>query len=320
MARALNSLTHASGNTLRKSVHFVVSFIPKKLLGNVHTPREVMKLMVEMLDPKPGGSVYDPCCGSGGMLIFSYLYVAEKYGVEGTKRLFLFGQERSPEIYAFCRMNLLVHNEIKNVNVANGDTLYYPRFRENGSLKQFDVVIANVPWNQDGYGEERLKKSDLKERFNYGFVTRSSADWIWVQHMLASAKQNGRVGLVVDNGCLSRGGAEKTVRSKVIDKDLVDCVILLPEKLFYDTVAPATIIIFNNSKPANRKGKLLFINASNEGIPHPSVRRLNSLSEESISKITEAYKRFTETKGFSKAFTIKDIADNDYNLNVPPSS
>jgi type I restriction enzyme M protein len=172
--------------------HILMKFAPDKAKeGEIYTPREVIKLMVEVLDPKPGESVYDPCCGSGGMLIVSYLHVAEKYGVEETRRLFLFGQERSPEIYAVGQMNLLLH-EIKNANLANGDTLDYPRFRENGNLRQFDVVIANVPWNQDGYGEERLKKSDLRERFSFGFATQSSADWAWVQHMLASAKQNGK--------------------------------------------------------------------------------------------------------------------------------
>ena len=296
--------------------HILMKFAPDKAKeGEIYTPREVIKLMVEILDPKPGESVYDPCCGSGGMLIVSYLHVAEKYGLEETRRLFLFGQERSPEIYAVGQMNLLLH-EIKNANLANGDTLDYPRFRENGNLRQFDVVIANVPWNQDGYGEERLKKSDLRERFSFGFATQSSADWAWVQHMLASTKHNGRVALVVDNGCLFRGGAEKAVRSKVVDKDLVECVILLPEKLFYNTGAPAAIMIFNTNKPAERKGKILFINASYEVIPHPSVRRLNSLSKENIARITEAYQKSAVKEGFSKTLETKDIGDNDYNLNV----
>jgi len=296
--------------------HILMKFAPLKAKeGEIYTPREVIKLMVEILDPKPGESVYDPCCGSGGMLIISHLYVAERYGVEETKKLFLFGQERSPEIYAVGQMNLLLH-DIKNANLANGDTLDFPRFKENGGLKQFDVVIANIPWNQDGYGEERLKTVDSRERFSFGYSTKSSADWAWIQHMLASAKENGRVGVVVDNGCLFRGGAEKRVRSKVIEEDMVECVILLPQKLFYNTGAPGTIIIFNNNKSENRKGKILFINASNEFIPHPSVRRLNSLSKEDMAKITEAYQRFTDAEGFTKTISIKDIAENDYNLNV----
>jgi len=296
--------------------HILMKFAPQKAKeGEIYTPREVIRLMVEILNPKPEESVYDPCCGSGGMLIISHIHVAEKYGEEETRKLFLYGQERNPEIYAVCQMNLLLH-EIKNANLANGDTLDYPRFREDNRLKQFDVVIANIPWNQDGYGEDRLKKSDFRERFSFGYSPQNSADWAWIQHMLASAKENGRIGLVVDNGCLFRGGAEKAIRSKIIEKDLVECVILTPDKLFYNTGAPGAIIIFNKNKPQERRNKILFINASNEFITHPSVRRLNSLSKENIEKITNAYEKFVDIAGFSRVVDKKEVIDNDYNLNV----
>jgi len=134
--------------------------------------------------------------------------------------------------------------------------------------------------------------------------------------MLASAKENGRIGLVVDNGCLFRGGAEKKIREKVIEKDWIECVILTPEKLFYNTGAPGAIIIFNKNKSTERRNKILFINASNEFIPHPSVRRLNSLSQENINKIAEVYRRFINVEGFSRVVDVKEIAENDYNLNV----
>ncbi|MEM5868846.1 MAG: type I restriction-modification system subunit M [Candidatus Aenigmatarchaeota archaeon] len=296
--------------------HILMKFAPEKAKeGEIYTPREVIRLMVKILDPKPGESVYDPACGSGGMLILSHLHVAEKYGEEETRKLFLFGQERNPEIYAICQMNLILH-DIKNANIANGDTLDYPRFKDNGRLKQFDVVIANIPWNQDGYDEERLKKADLSERFFFGYPPQNSADWAWIQHMLASAKENGRVGLVVDNGCLFRGGKEKIIRSKIIEKDWIECIILTPEKLFYNTGAPGAIIIFNKNKPQERRNKILFINASNEFIQHPSVRRLNSLSKENIEKIKNAYEKFAEIAGFSRVIDVKEVIENDYNLNV----
>ncbi len=296
--------------------HILMKFAPEKAKeGEIYTPREVIKLMVEILDPKPGESVYDPCCGSGGMLIISHMYVAEKYGEEETRKLFLFGQERNPEIYAVCQMNLLLH-DIKNANIANGDTLDYPRFSEDGRLKQFDVVIANIPWNQDGYGEERLKKAYFSERFSFGYPPQNTADWAWIQHMLASAKENGRIGLVVDNGCLFRGGKEKAIRSKIIERDLIECVILLPEKLFYNTGAPGAIIIFNKNKPENRKGKVLFINASQEYEQHPEVKRLNRLGEKNIQKIVEAYKNFEDIEGFARIVPFDKIKENDYNLNV----
>jgi type I restriction enzyme M protein len=134
--------------------------------------------------------------------------------------------------------------------------------------------------------------------------------------MLASAKENGRVGLVVDNGCLFRGGAERSIRSKIIEKDLVECVILTPEKLFYNTGAPGAIIIFRKNKTQERKNKILFINASNEYIPHPSVRRLNMLSKDNINKIVEIYRKFADTTGFSRVVDISEVRKNDYNLNV----
>jgi type I restriction enzyme M protein len=296
--------------------HILMKFAPEKAKeGEIYTPREVIKLMVEILDPKPGESVYDPCCGSGGMLIISYLHVAEKYGKDETKRLFLYGQERSPEIYAVCQMNLILH-DIRNAKIANGDTLDYPRFRDNSKLQKFDVVIANIPWNQDGYGEERLKKAEFRERFSFGYPPNNSADWAWVQHMLASAKEDGRIGLVVDNGCLFRGGKEKVIRSKIVEKDWIECVILTPEKLFYNTGAPGAIIIFNKNKPPVRKSKILFINASNEYVLHPSVRRLNALSKENIKKITNAYTKFIDITGFSRVVCADEIRNKDYNLNV----
>lgn len=296
--------------------HILMKFAPEKAKeGEIYTPREVIKLLVQILDPKPGESVYDPCCGSGGMLMFSYSYVTEKYGEKEASKLFLYGQERNPEIYAICWMNLLLH-DIRNANITHGDTLDYPRFKEDGRLKQFDVVIANIPWNQDGYGEERLKKADISDRFSFGYCPNNTADWAWIQHMLASTKENGRVGLVVDNGCLFRGGAEKVIRSKIIDKDWIECVILTPEKLFYNTGAPGALLFFNKNKLQERRNKILFINASNEYIPHPSVKRLNSLSGENISKIVDAYQKHANICGFSRVVDRKEIVDNDYNLNV----
>ncbi len=298
--------------------HILMKFAPQKAKeGEIYTPREVIKLLVEMLDPKPGDSVYDPCCGSGGMLILSYNHVRDTLGEEEARRLFLYGQERNPEIYAICQMNLILHG-IRNGRIENGDTLDYPKFREDSKLQRFKIVVANPPWNQDGYDEDRLKKADLRERFSFGYSTRSSADWVWIQHMLSSAADEGRVGIVIDNGCLFRGGAEKTVRSKMLTKehDLIECVILLPEKLFYNTGAPGAIIIFNQNKPERRKDKVLFINASEQYITHPFVRRLNSMSDDNIKKVVKAYKKFDTEEGFSRVVDVKEIEENDYNLNV----
>jgi len=289
-------------------------FAPEKAKeGEIYTPREVIQLLVEMLDPKPGEKVYDPCCGSGGMLILSYKHVENVYGKERAKELFLYGQEANPKIRAYCKMNLYIH-DIKDADIQLGDTLLYPKH----PLGFADLVLANPPWNQDGYDEDVLKKGELwRQRFPYGFTSKQSADWAWIQHMLAMAKNdNGRVGVVIDNGCLFRGGKEGNIRRKIVEADLIECVLLLPEKLFYNTGAPGAIIIFRKNKPTERKGKILFINASNEYIKHPTVRKLNSLSDENIKHIAEAYKKFEDKAGFCKVVNIEEVRRNDYNLNV----
>jgi len=293
-------------------------FAPQKAKeGEVWTPREVIKLMVEILDPKPGESVYDPAFGSGGMLIVSYYHVRGKYGEERARELSLYGQEVNPKIYALCKMNLYIH-DIRDVELRQGDTLLYPKFLEGGSLKTFNVVLANPPWNQDGYGEETLKRGDFwRERYRYGFPPNQSADWAWIQHMLASADgNNGRVGVVIDNGCLFRGGKERSIREGVVKDDLLECVILLPEKLFYNTGAPGAILIFRKHKPPERKNKILFINASSEYERHPEVRKLNRLGEANIGKIAEAYRSFRDVEGFARVVSLDEVRENDYNLNV----
>jgi type I restriction enzyme M protein len=288
-------------------------FAPEKAKeGEIYTPREVIGLLVEMLDPKPGERIYDPCCGSGGMLIVSYKHVEAIYGKEKARELFLYGQEANPKIRAYCKMNLYIHG-IRDADIQLGDTLLYPKH----SLAFADVVLANPPWNQDGYDEEALKKGDLPQRFQFGFTSKQSADWAWIQHMLAMANENGRVGVVIDNGCLFRGGKEGNIRRKIIEEtDWLECVLLLPAKLFYNTGAPGAIIVFRKNKPEERKGKILFINASNEYVSHPSVRRLNTLSKENIDKIVEAYRKFADIPGFSRVVDKSEVRKNDYNLNV----
>lgn len=314
-------LQHVSADILGDAYEWILRyFAPTKAKeGEIYTPREVIKLLIEILDPKPMESVYDPACGSAGMLISAYKHVEEKHGKEEAGKLFLFGQEANQNILALAKMNMYIH-DIRDAHLEFGDTFLYPKFKEGDGLRRFDVVVANPPWNQDGYGEEVLKKGEFwRQRFAYGFVPRQSADWAWIQHMLASAKDDGsRVGIVIDNGCLFRGGKERAVRSAVLSEnnDLVECVILLPEKLFYNTGAPGAIIIFNKHKPAERRGKILFINASKEFKQHPEVRKLNRLGDNNIKKIAGVYKSFSEEKGFSRVVSLDEIRQNDYNLNV----
>lgn len=240
-------------------------------------------------------------------------------GRKRQKKIFLYGQEANAQTLAYGRMNMYIH-DIVNVNLQCGDTLLYPKFKNEDGLgvKQFDIVIANPPWNQDGYEEKILKKGEFwKQRFSFGFINRQSADWAWAQHMLASAKEEtGRVGIVIDNGCLFRGGKEKAVRQKIIEQDLLECVILLPEKLFYNTGAAGAILIFKKEKSDDRKGKVLFINASSQFEKHPDVRKLNILSDKNIATIGEAYEEYEDDDGFVRVISVDEIAKNDYSLNV----
>lgn len=313
------SLHNVSPDILGDAYEWILRyFAPQKAKeGEVYTPKEVIHLIVKLLEPQPGESVYDPACGSGGMLISSYKHIEKSLGKNQADRIFLFGQEYNHRTLALAKMNLYIH-DIRNGQLALGDTLLYPKFKEGEKLKKFDVVIANPPWNQDGYTEETLKKGEFwRERFPFGFPQKQSADWAWIEHMLASAKDDtGRVGVVIDNGCLFRGGKEKSIRTSIIKSDLIEVVILLPEKLFYNTGAPGAIIVLNKNKPNSRKRKILFINASHEYEKHPDVRKLNRLGAEHIEKIVKTYKEFKDYEGFSKVVEIEKIKENDYNLNV----
>ena len=313
------SLHYVSPDILGDAYEWILKyFAPQKAKeGEVYTAREVIKLTVMMLSPKPNESVYDPACGSGGMLISSYNHAKDVYGKTEADRLFLYGQEANHKTLALAKMNLYIH-DIRNAKLMLGDTLLYPKFKDSRNILPFNVVIANPPWNQDGYDEEVLRKGEFwSERYGFGFVPRQSADWAWIEHMLASAKKDsGRVGVVIDNGCLFRGGKEKIVRTKIIEADLIDTIILLPEKLFYNTGAPGAIMVLNKNKSEIKKDKIQFINASKEYEQHPDVRKLNILGNENIDKIVNAYKNCIESVGFSELVDKEKIKENDYNLNV----
>ncbi len=285
-------------------------FAPQKAKeGENYTPQEIVRLVVNLLDIENGSTVLDPALGSGTMLIESWRYVKDKEG--SGFELMLYGQERNEIMGIIAKMNLILH-DIKNYEIFIGNSLSNPRF------PACDYVIANPPWNQD-YNVDGLKKDPKIKRIyttfaSDGFPSKQSMDWAWIQLMLYFA--NRKVGIILDNGALFRGGREKKIREEIVSKDLIEAVVLLPEKLFYNTGAPGVVIVLNKDKPEERKEKIIFINASNEYEKHPDVRRLNRLGEKHIRKIVDVYRKFEDIDGFARVVSLEEIKEKDYNLNV----
>ena len=289
--------------------------------GEFYTPREVAILMARLLEPEPGMTVYDPCCGSGGLLIKCHLRLLETHGVVENGRhklpphvapLKLYGQEINPTTFAIAKMNAFIHD--MEAEIALGDTMRKPAFTSpQGSLRTFDLVVANPMWNQDFPVE--VYEHDPYDRFRYGIPPASSADWGWLQHMLASLNERGRMAVVIDTGAVSRGSGnqgsnrERDIRKQFVENDLIEAVVLLPENLFYNTTAPGVVIVINRRK--RHPGEILLINASKLFL---KGRPKNFLGEEHIEKIARVYHEWRAEEGLSAIITKEEAARNDYNL------
>jgi type I restriction enzyme M protein len=283
--------------------------------GEFYTPKEVAILMAHILDPQPGMEVYDPSCGSGGLLIKTYLRFKEKYGENNKiEPLKFYGQEILHTTFAMAKMNAFIHD--MEAEIALGDTMTNPKFlNSDGSLKKFDLVVANPMWNQNF--PQSVYENDPYDRFVFGFPPSNTADWGWIQHMFASLKDSGKMAVVLDTGAVSRGSGntgrnkERDIRKEFVERDFIEAVILLPENLFYNTTAPGIIIVINKAKPENRKGHILLINASKL---YEKGRPKNYLPDEAIQKISDIYLNWKEEDGISKIITKEEAARNDYNL------
>ncbi|TDX37678.1 type I restriction enzyme M protein [Halanaerobium congolense] len=280
--------------------------------GEFYTPREVVQLLVRILDPQSGDRVYDPACGSGGMLIYSAEHI-RKEDQDRMENISLFGQERNLNTWSIAKMNMFLH-DLYDAQIKRGDTFTEPLFLEDGGkLQQFDRVIANPMWNQS-YAKSDIKESQAYNRFNYGFPPKNSADWAWVQHMLASANRDGKVGVVLDNGVLFRSRSEGKIRKKVLKEDLIEAVIALPSNLFYNTSSPGCILMLNKNKPAERKDKVIFIYGEED---YEEGSSQNFLREKDLEKILDAYHNFEDIEKYCRVADMEEIERNDFNLNVP---
>lgn len=287
--------------------------------GDFYTPRDVIRLMVRILNPTPGMKIYDPTCGSGGMLIISREFIEQSGG--DTTNLRLCGQVLDPSAWSICKINMLLHG-IRGADIQLEDTLLHPLHREAGELERFDRVIANPPFSQN-YTRSNM---EFPERFRWGWcpTTGKKADLMFAQHMLAVCKDRGMVCTVMPNGVLFRGGAEGEIRTKLLKQDVIEAVIALPQNLFYGASIPACLLVMrpnlggqfpNPNKPTERQGKILFINADAE---FHAGRAQNYLLPEHVEKIASTYERHEDVPDYAKRVAFEEIADpaNDFNLNV----
>lgn len=274
-----------------------------------YTNRTLVHLMTQMLEIKPGDSVYDPTCGSGGML----LSAADEVRRQGKEHrtLKLYGQELNLTTSAIARMNLFLHG-IEDFDVVRGDTLSNPAFHSNDKLRTFDVVLANPPYSIKSW-DRTAWQSDKWGRNQFGTPPQGCADFAFWQHILSSMeRKNGRCAILFPHGVLFRE-AEAEMRHKMIEADVIETVLGLGPNLFYNSPMEACIVICRSSKPKNRQGKVLFINAVDEVTRQQSQ---SFLTEAHISRIVDAYRAFKDVDGFAAVATVDQLRSNQANLNI----
>ncbi len=286
--------------------------------GEFYTPAEVGFVMAHIMNVEPGMEIYDPCCGSAGLLIKCELVLNEKLKTSKRREatpLRLYGQENEAGTWAMANMNMIIHDMEGEIQI--GDTFRKPKFRDGNRLKTFDRVVANPMWNQTEFKEKDYDADEL-DRFPKGAgFPGGKADWGWVQHILASMKPKGRAAVVLDTGAASRGSGnantnkEKDVRRWFVEQDLIEGVLYLPENLFYNTTAPGIVIVLNKAKPKERQGKLFLLNASREfekGDPK------NFIPEAAIVRIADTFNTWKEVEKYSRVVGHDELTRNDFNI------
>jgi len=283
--------------------------------GEFFTPSMVSELLARLVKPKENDRIYDPTAGSGSLLIKVVNQVPGR-------KVAVYGQERNGQTHSLCKMNMFLH-KIDDAKIEWGDTLANPLHLDNGKLMKFQVVVANPPFSLDkwamgfaGDNDDKFKMEaslDPHGRFEWGVPPKSRGDYAFVQHMLYSLAEDGRMGVILPHGVLFRGASERRIRKQIIDLNLLDAVIGLPESLFYGTGIPACIMIFKKSR--TRKD-VLFLDASGEG-NYKKGKNQNRLREEDIEKIVKTYENYETIDKYSYVAAYEEIKENDYNLNIP---
>jgi type I restriction enzyme M protein len=284
--------------------------------GEFYTPRQVVRLIVECLEPKPGMSIYDPTCGSGGMLLEAAQYVKGHAG--NPRSLSLFGQEKELDTWSIAEINLFLH-DIDDAFIAKGDTIlapkrYDPKTKEFvGGVGTYDRVMANPPFSQKVWGHEVWSNGDPFGRDKYGCPPKGYGDLAFVQHMIASLKDEGMLGVVVPHGVLFRGGAEGRIREAMLKADIIDAVIGLAPNLFYGAGIPAAILIIRKSKPKGLRGKVLVVNGDTTFQPGKAQ---NFLTDENVRTLADGFHGFADIEKLARVVPIEEIEANGWNLNI----
>jgi len=293
--------------------------------GEFYTPVKIVELLVKVLDPQENESIHDPAVGSGGILVTAGRVLKEK-GYDPTK-LQMSGQENIYNTFILARMNMILHG-YTDARIRKGDTFTQPQFtRKDGGLEQFDMVLANPPWNlkswmhkattvTDKNGKAKKKVVEIEDPYNrikYGRPPASSADWAWIQHMYASLKPRGRMGIVMDNGVLFRGSKEKAARKAFVEMDVIDTIVGLPSNLFANTGSPGCLVFISKRKQEERKGKILFIDASKD---YQEGKAQNHLREEDVQKTLDTYHTYESIERYCTVADLEEIQENDFNLNI----
>lgn len=280
----------------------------KKNGGQFYTPRSVVKLLVKILDPQAGETVYDPTCGTGGMLIESIRHMHNQKLAYGK----IFGQEINTTTSAIARMNLYLHGA-HDFSIEQGDTLRTPKFFKAGQIRTFDNVIANPPFGLSGWGADAFETDQYGRNF-WGCPSDSNADFAWIQHMVASMDPiHGKCVVIMPQGVLFHGGKESEIRKKLIQSDKIEAVITFVGGLFFGAGVSACVLCLNNDKPAVHRGKVLLIDGSTI---YTAKRAQNIMSDEDVEQAFKLYQDYADVIGYSKVVTLDDLEKHGYTLAV----
>ena len=307
------SNSNVGSDLLGQSYEYLIKHfadLTNKKAGEFYTPRSVVHLLGLILDPHEGETIYDPACGTGGMLLECVDHL--KLNNEDYRTLKLYGQEKNLTSSSIARMNMFLHG-IEDFQIFRGDTLRNPAFFEADGLKTFDCVIANPPFSLKEWGAENWA-NDPYGRNIAGVPPQGNGDMAWVQHMIKSMNSTGRMTVVLPHGALFRKGAEGKIREALIKQDMLEAVIGLGPNIFYGTQLAACVMVFKQNKEPDKKGKVLFIDASEQV---RVGRAQNFLEPEHVMQIYSWYKAFADVENFVKVATINNLMENDFNLNIP---